>query len=128
MAGRHRILVVDDSRTNLLIVREMLEDQYDLVTVLSGEEALAVMDAFRPDLILLDIMMPTMDGYEVCRRVRARPELGDVRIIIVSACAMEAERQLGLQAGADDYVTKPFDCDDLFERIRSCLGERASVG
>ncbi|MFN8549329.1 MAG: hybrid sensor histidine kinase/response regulator [Candidatus Eisenbacteria bacterium] len=116
-----RILVVDDNPRNVAILKKILSKSHDVATAGSGEEALAVASGFVPDLILLDIMMPGIDGYETCRRLRARPDLKQTKIIMVSAKAMVSERLEGYEAGADDYVTKPFDEDELVAKIRVYL-------
>lgn len=121
MQTQKKILVVDDNPANCAIIEELLGDQYNLMTVLTGQNALKAAQDFQPDLILLDVMMPGIDGYEVCRRIRMTPSLRYTRIIIVSAKAMVSERLKGYQAGADDYITKPFDVDELLAKIRVYL-------
>lgn len=117
-----KILIVDDDPMNLSILEILLSDDYTLVRARSGEEALAQAKSERPDLVLLDVMMPGIDGYEACRLMRAEPELKKMRIVLVSAKAMPSERLRGFEAGADDYVTKPFDHDELMAKIRVFLG------
>ncbi len=112
-----RILVVDDDPMNIDVVRESLGDEHLLASACSGAEALAMVASFRPDLVLLDIMMPGMDGYEVCRRLRSEKRYLFTKVILVSARARLADRLAGYQAGADDYLTKPFDCDELKAKI-----------
>lgn len=121
MKRRNRILIVDDNPRNLLILDKVLREDYETLTVSSGEEALQRVEAFRPDLILLDVMMPGLDGYETCRRIRCRRDLGRPKIIIVSARAMLRERLRGYEVGADDYVVKPFNQDELVAKIRVYL-------
>lgn len=113
-----RILAVDDSPTNIAIMEKMLGGTYALKTAATGEEALAIAPDFKPDITLLDIMMPGIDGYEVCRKIRANPVIRDTKIIMVSAKAMATERLEGYAAGADDYITKPFDENELLAKIR----------
>ncbi|MFQ5493889.1 MAG: response regulator [Phycisphaerae bacterium] len=117
----HRILAVDDSHTNIAIIKRMMGRTYRLMTATSGEQALRIAPEFRPDLMLLDIMMPGMDGYEVCRRLRGDPVLRPMKVIMVSAKAMLAERLEGYAAGADDYITKPFEQDELLAKVRVYL-------
>lgn len=117
MQHRHKILVVDDNPVNIFILEELLEDHYEVVSVMSGEKALAVAPQFQPDVMLLDIMMPGIDGYETCRRFRSQPTLSATKIIMVSAKALATERMKGFEAGADDYVTKPFDHGELLAKI-----------
>jgi len=117
MQHKDKILLVDDNPTNVAILEEVLGEKYHLKTAGSGEETLALVEEFRPDLILLDIMMPGIDGYETCRRIRANPSLKYVKIIMVSAKAMVSERIEGYQSGADDYITKPFDEEELMAKV-----------
>jgi two-component system sensor histidine kinase/response regulator len=121
MQAQGKILAVDDDPNNLVIVEELLEDSYDLKTASSGQEALEIARDFRPDIILLDIMMPGMSGYEVCRRLRERYTSQQTKIIMVSARAMVSERLEGYRAGADDYITKPFDGDEFLEKVHAHL-------
>ncbi|MFO1433075.1 MAG: response regulator [Candidatus Competibacteraceae bacterium] len=126
MSTKEKILIVDDNPTNIEILEEYLEDDYELAIATSGEEALQKAATFQPALILLDIMMPGMDGYEVCRRIRAHPQLCQAKIIIVSAKAMLTERLEGYTAGADDYITKPFDEEELLAKVRVYLRLKAA--
>jgi signal transduction histidine kinase len=121
MQWHNRILIVDDHPTNIAILEEILGDDYPLKTATCGEEALAIAPDFQPALILLDIMMPGIDGYETCRRLRAHPTLSHTQIIMVSAKAMVSERLQGYEAGADDYITKPFDEEELVAKVRVYL-------
>jgi DNA-binding response OmpR family regulator len=121
---KSKILAVDDNSINLAIIEELLGGQYDLITVSTGTDALEAADEFRPDLILLDIMLEGMNGYEVCRQIRKNSSLRHTKIIIVSAKAMESERIEGYQAGADDYIIKPFDGEELFEKVCTHLAQR----
>lgn len=121
MEEKDRILAVDDDPNNIAILEELLSDDYDLRTATVGEEAVQVALEFRPDVILLDIMMPGMNGYEVCRQLRKHEALECSRIIMVSARAMASEKLEGYEAGADDYITKPFDGDEFLGRLRACL-------
>ena len=121
MAYKHRILAVDDNPTNIAVLEELLEETYELRTARTGEEAVQCAPAFSPDLILLDIMMPGMDGYEACRLFRAEPALRRTKIVMVSAKAMTAERLQGYEAGADDYITKPFNTTELLAKVKVYL-------
>lgn len=128
MEEKDRILAVDDDPNNIAILEELLSDDYHLRTATVGKEAIRVAMEFRPDVILLDIMMPGMNGYEVCRQLRKHDALECCRIIMVSARAMASERLEGYEAGADDYITKPFDGDEFLGRLRACLRQsRASL-
>ncbi len=118
---RPRILCVDDDPMNLSILEELLEEEFDLKTAPDGARALELAVSYRPDLILLDIMMPGLNGYETCERLRLLPEARGCKIILVSAKAMTEERLRGYESGADDYVTKPFDPLELLAKIRVFL-------
>jgi putative two-component system response regulator len=121
MRTDNRVLAVDDDVTNLAIIRELLADRCDLRTVMDGNTALEVARQFRPRVVLLDIMMPGMDGYEVCRRLREDPLARHCRVILVSAKTDVNDRLQGYQAGADDYLTKPFVDDELEAKVNVAL-------
>lgn len=95
----------------------MLGSQYDLMTVSTGLDVLKMAQEFRPDLIILDIMLPDIDGYEVCQQIRKSSLLRYTKIIMVSAKAMVSERLKGYQVGADDYLTKPYDGEELLAKV-----------
>ncbi|MEQ1834214.1 MAG: HAMP domain-containing sensor histidine kinase [Candidatus Eisenbacteria bacterium] len=113
-----RVLGVDDNPRNLTILSRTLGPGFDFSTAHSGEEALEHAAGVPPDIVLLDIMMPGIDGYETCRRLRRMPTCAAAKILLVSAKAMTSERLAGYAAGADDYVTKPFDPDELVAKVR----------
>jgi DNA-binding response OmpR family regulator len=121
MQRQGKILAVDDDPNNIAILEELLVEDYDLETTTSGEQALEIAQSFRPDVILLDIMMPGMDGYQVCQRLREQDAFKYTKIIMVSARAMVPERLEGYKAGADDYITKPFDGDEFIAKIQVYL-------
>ncbi len=121
MKPREKILLVDDNPTNIAILEEILEEDYQVAIAMCGEEALAAAPDFRPDMILLDVMMPGIDGYETCRQIRANPTLKNTKIIMVSAKALVSERLQGYEAGANDYITKPFNKDELLAKVRVYL-------
>ncbi len=121
MQVQGKILVVDDDPNNITIVEELLDDNYDLRSATTGEQALEITQDFPPDVILLDIMMPGMNGYEVCRRLREHNTLKHTKIIMVSARAMVSERLEGYKVGADDYITKPFDGDEFLAKVHVYL-------
>ena len=118
MSAKPRVLGVDDNPRNLNILRKALGEGFQFTAAASGEEALEVARRYRPDVVLLDIMMPGLDGYETCRRLRALPELSSAKILLVSAKGMTAERLEGYSAGADDYVVKPFEPAELLAKVR----------
>lgn len=116
------ILIVDDA-PNIVLSLEFLMKQegYEVRTVTNGEDALSAMKKKRPDLVLLDIMMPRQDGYEVCQAIRANPDWKGVRIIMLTAKGRDVEREKGLALGADDYITKPFSTRELVEKVNAIL-------
>ena len=117
-----KILVVDD-KANIVPSLEFLMKQagYDVRTASDGEEALAAIDADPPDLILLDVNMPTKNGFEVCETVRARNEWSHIRIIMLTAHGRDIEREKGLALGADDYLTKPFAIREVVSKVQELL-------
>jgi len=118
------ILVVDDEPPILELVRFTLEDeQIRVLEAGDGVQALETALAVRPDLILLDVQMPRLDGLEVCRRLRADASLAGTRIVMLTAAGQDADRARGLAAGADEYLTKPFSPLALFTLVRSLLPE-----
>ncbi len=121
MQIKGKILAVDANLTNLAVLEELLRDEFNLRTAETGEEALEVAHEFRPDLILLDIMMPGIDGYEVCRRLRADSTLRHTKVVMVSAKATVSERLKGYSVGANDYVVKPFEEYELLAKVRVYL-------
>lgn len=118
MARRERILVVDDNSVNREIISEILANENEIFMAENGAIAIKLAQRHRPHVVLLDVMMPGLDGYDICRKLRAMPGMTDVRIVMVSAKAMPSERARGFDAGADAYVTKPFDDDELIAAIR----------
>jgi len=115
----NKILIVDDEPINISLLEDILkEEDYNIRSASSGEDALQLLPDFEPDLILLDILMSGMDGYEVCQRIRANKQFRLVKIIMVSAMAMLKERLKGYEVGADDYIAKPFKKEELLAKIR----------
>jgi len=119
------IVLVADDEPNIVAALEYLLQKagYQVLIARNGEEALEQVEAHRPDLVLLDVMMPLVSGYEVCQRMRARPEWSEIKIIMLSAKGRDVEVNKGLAIGADLYVTKPFSTRDLMTRVRGLLGE-----
>ncbi|MEU4157235.1 response regulator transcription factor [Actinoplanes sp. NPDC026670] len=121
----HRVLVVDDDPTVSDVVRRYLEQAgCEVELAADGADGLAAVAARRPDLVVLDLMMPGIDGLEVCRRLRR--QLPQLPVVMLTALGEEADRVLGLEVGADDYVTKPFSPRELVLRIRSVLRRTAA--
>jgi len=116
------ILIVDDA-PNIVLSLEFLMKQegYEVYAVDNGEEALDFLSRNKPDLILLDVMMPRKDGYEVCQAIRANDAMQDVRIIMLTAKGRDVEREKGLALGADDYITKPFSTREVVEKVKKNL-------
>ncbi|MBP8969765.1 MAG: response regulator transcription factor [Lachnospiraceae bacterium] len=124
MADKQKILIVDDDNNIAeLISLYLVKECYDTLIVNDGESALDKIPEFRPDLMLLDIMLPGIDGYEVCRRVRTTSELP---IIMLSAKGETFDKVLGLQLGADDYIEKPFDSKEMVARVKAVLRRSSS--
>jgi putative two-component system response regulator len=127
-ADKATILVVDDTPDNLMVMRNLLKDLYRVKVAKSGEEALEITFGTKlPDLILLDIMMPEMDGYEVCRRLKADDRTRDIPIIFLTAKTETEDEQQGLDLGAVDYITKPISPPIVLARIRTHLQLKAAA-
>ena len=120
-----RVLLVDDAKANLDILVEGLKADHKLSLALNGEMALQIAAKMPPDLVLLDIMMPGLDGYEVCRRMRQMPETAEVPIMFLSSLEEVQNKTRGFEAGANDYLTKPFDMLEVKARVRSLLKAKA---
>ena len=124
-----RVLIADDEPnivTSLVFL--MTKGGYEVEVARNGDEALALLESFRPDLVLLDVMMPRRSGYEVCQKMRERPEWAHVKVVMLSAKGREAEVSKGMSLGADAYVTKPFSNRELVARVADLLGEGAKPG
>jgi two-component system cell cycle response regulator len=117
-----RVLVVDDLLPNVKLLEAKLNSEYyEVITARSGQEALKIVKETPPDIILLDVMMPDMDGFETCRRLKADPEVAHIPVVMVTALSDVEDRVLGLESGADDFLTKPINDMALFARIRSLV-------
>jgi len=119
-----KILIVDDE-PNIIVPLEFLMEQnnYEVRVAANGEQALEVVSAYDPDLILLDIMLPGIDGYEVCQKIRGNPKFKHTKIIFLSAMARSIDVAKGMELTADEYITKPFSTADVVGKIRALLGE-----
>lgn len=122
-----KILIADDEPFIIALLRETLEELEDegveILAAGNGAEGWAIIQDERPALIFLDVMMPKMSGYEVCQRVKQDPELSGAYVVMLTAKGQEIDRQRGIEAGADEYVTKPFDPDYILERAHAVLSQ-----
>jgi DNA-binding response OmpR family regulator len=127
MGNPRKVLIVDDE-PNIVTALEFLlrRSGYDVQLATNGAEALQQVDAYRPDLVLLDVMMPVKSGYEVCQTLRERPDLAHVKIVMLSAKGSEAEINKGLSLGADLYITKPFSTQELVATIDRLFAQDGS--
>ena len=122
-----KIVIVDDEVHIRALIEQTLEDLEDdhdveLFTASNGQEGLDLITEEKPDLVFLDVMMPLMNGYDVCKNVMQNPELSHVKIVLLTAKGQEADRERGLSSGATEYMTKPFDPDDLLDYAKRVLG------
>jgi len=118
-----KILVVDDEMHIIRIVKYKLESAgYEVLSALSGEDALRIAKEQKPELIFLDIMMPGINGYEVCSTLKGDPDTRDIIIIMLTAKGQESDKIKGLEVGVDEYITKPFSPQDLLDRARDLIG------
>ncbi len=117
-----RILIAEDNLVNRELIREILSDgEYEVIEACDGQQALQKIEEVTPDLVLLDIQMPVLDGYQVVRRIRDNPQSTALRVIALTAYAMEGDRDRALAAGFDDYLTKPIDLKMLTRKIEQFL-------
>ena len=117
-----RVLIADDHPQGVELLDAYLADTgFEIETAYDGDEALRKVRDWRPDLVLLDIMMPKISGFEVCEKVKADPELRSIKIILLTAKGQDSDREVGRLAGADDYMTKPFSPTKILERAREIL-------
>src|SRR5438094_8797421 len=121
-----KVLVVDDTPLNIKLLGDLLAVKgYVVATATNGEEALAKLAAEMPDIVLLDVMMPGLSGYDVCRRIRADPTTALLPVVMVTSLDPQTERVKGIEAGADDFISKPINQPELFARVRSLLRIKA---
>jgi CheY-like chemotaxis protein len=120
--AKKKILVVDDTEFNRDLVVQLLEEDYDMVIAENGEEALQMTESERPDLILMDLGMPVMDGWEATRKLKANDALKHIPVIAVTSHAMVGDEVDARKAGCDDYLPKPIDEDLLIKKIKNFIG------
>jgi len=124
-----KILIVDDEAHIRMLIEQTLEELEDegveFLTAENGEAALAIISEEKPQLVFLDVMMPKMNGMEVCRKVKKELALDDVYIVLLTAKGQELDRQKGLEVGADVYMTKPFNPESILQKARTVLGLEA---
>ena len=124
MSTRKKILLVDDSNTILMMERMLLtRGPYDLVTASDGDEAVEKALRERPDLILMDVVMPRMNGFEACRRIREQEDIATTPIIMVTTRGEVENIETGFESGANDYVTKPINGPELIAKLQNYLGQ-----
>jgi DNA-binding response OmpR family regulator len=123
--GKKKILVVDDSRTALFMVTTILrKERYELVTASDGEQALEMAASERPDLILMDVIMPRKTGFEACRELKRREDTKTIPVILVTTRGEGENVEAGFQSGCNDYVTKPINAQELLTKVRDHMGAR----
>jgi twitching motility two-component system response regulator PilH len=116
------VLVVDDSQAHLKMMQAAVQGRgYEVLTAVDGEEALAQASAHHPDVILLDIVLPKKNGFQVCRQLKAQPETSGIKIIMVSSKDQESDRYWGLKQGADGYITKPYQPQELLAAVERAI-------
>jgi len=121
-----KILLVDDEPSLVKLVKKRLETEgFDVCVALDGEEALEKMERETPDLLVLDVMLPKLSGFDVCRRLKKDPRFSRIPILLFTALAQEKDEKAGLECGANGYVRKPFRAPELLEKIRALLPPRA---
>jgi two-component system cell cycle response regulator DivK len=119
-----KILVVEDVEFNRDLIVQLLEDDYEVLTAADGAEGIRLAEQERPDLILMDLSLPVIDGWEATRRIKADEALKGIPIIALSAHAMRGDEEKARQSGCDDYLSKPLDEDLLFAKLTTFLGQR----
>jgi len=117
-----KVLVVEDVDMNRELMVQLLEDKYQVIEAVNGEEGVALARRERPDLILMDLSLPVMNGWDATRKLKANPELRLVPVIALTAHAMKGDKESAIAAGCDDYLVKPLDEDELMRKLSKYLG------
>ncbi len=118
------ILIVDDEQNIVISLEYVMKNAgFNVAVAYDGEEALEKVKENVPDLVILDVMMPKLDGFEVCKKIRENPAWKSVRIVMLTAKGRDSEREKGLSFGADDYLTKPFSTRDILQRVKEILAQ-----
>jgi two-component system cell cycle response regulator DivK len=117
-----RILIVEDQELNMDLLVQLLEDDYEVLTAIDGAAGIALAERERPDLILMDLSLPVVDGWEAARRLKANDDLKHIPVIALTAHVMIGDEERARECGCDDYLTKPLDEDLLFEKLARFLG------
>ncbi len=124
-----KVLIADDEPNIVTSLEYLMQKKgFEVKIASNGDEALALVESFLPDVVLLDVMMPRKSGYEVCQQIRERPEWQQIKVVMLSAKGREAEVNKGLSLGADSYVTKPFSNQELIAKIEGLLADGANPG
>jgi DNA-binding response OmpR family regulator len=120
----NKILIVDDEPSITIPLKFLMEqNQFEVMVVYSGEEALAAIDDFKPDLVLLDVMLPTVDGFQVCQNLKSDPRRKTIKVVFLSAMTRDMDIAKGNTLGADAYITKPFSNADVVRQVKDLLSE-----
>ncbi len=120
------VLIVDDAETNIDILLDILGEEYDVAVAMDGESALEAIEEEQPNLILLDIMMPGMDGYKVCKRIKDNSATAHIPVVFLTALTGVEEKKKGFEMGAVDYITKPFEASEILSKVKQHLTEYIS--
>ncbi len=120
-----KVLIADDSPTQLTMITEPFLDNYDVITAKDGKEALEKAYSERPALVVLDVIMPKHNGFQVCRKIKKNEELKAIKIILLTSKTQESDKYWGMKQGADAYMTKPFDSQELLSIAGELLAERS---
>jgi CheY-like chemotaxis protein len=127
MSNKNTLIIADDEPTIRLLVSSILGKSYTILTAANGQEVLDIVSQNRPDLILMDIMMPRMDGYTACASLKRDPETADIPVVMLTGVGHELNKVLAEQMGADNYITKPFTSEELKDTVKKHLSP-ATVG